>query len=1185
MADTLTAAQRLAVERPGGPILVSAAAGSGKTKVIVERLMEQILRRDQDCSINEFLIITFTKKAAAELRAKIARELAERLAQDPDNRHLQKQQSRIYLTQISTVHAFCAELIREFAYELDVPADFRMLEQSEAAALWEQIAAQLLEERYESIARDSALRQLVDGLGAGRDDRKIPALILSVYNTAQCNLQPERWLEDCEARMDLSGVSGAEQTLWGKWLLEGLRSCALEQAQIMEQILKELEKQEDSLAKYCPVFEDNVAKLRHLAACSGWDETVAAAAVDTDFGRLPPIQSCDDPRLQSRAKEIRTQALYLLRLWRDELYGSSEQVLSDLAQTKDTLHALFSLTRDFSARFAAEKRRLHALDFADLEHLALRLLLEADGKTPTRRAREISQRFRQIMVDEYQDTNQVQDAIFRAVSQAGSNRFLVGDVKQSIYRFRLADPGIFLEKYARYPDARQVGAADCQRILLSHNFRSGEAILEAVNAVFRRCMSPKTGGLDYGEAEALRPGRALEPLPQTQVELHCLSTARQTEEGETPEKNRAEAAFVAERIRDMLADMTPIRGREGLRPVQPGDIVILLRSPRNVAAQYLEALQQRGIPAAADMGESILETAEVQSLLCLLKVLDNVHQDIPLAGALLSPLFGLNAVSLAAAGHKRGDADLYDAICALEQPTPALRRAMEQITELRQQAQLLPLSLLLEKLQQAVELEAVYGAMENGPVRLEKLRAFFALAAEFSQGGRNSLHQFLQHIEELQQQGGPALLRPQANAVTVMSIHKSKGLEFPVVFLCGLSQRFNSEDLKVPVQFHADLGAGCSVYDAPTHTRFNSIAKAAINRQIKAENISEELRILYVAMTRAKDMLIMTHCAAELENHLKDLTLCLSPGTAKLQASQAGCLGDWILLTALLRSEAGELHAVAGKPEETEVSEIPWRIQWHELSAVERGRPIPAPTSGKGREPVDAKALADRLAFCYPYPAAQALPSKLTATQLKGRELDREADDGVAREPELCFKPRRPSLLQGQRPLTPAQRGTAMHQAMQFLDFSRTESLEQIQAELERMEREAFLTPAQVQSVEPERLLRVFQGPLGEKIRRAERVLREFKFSLLIPAERVDPAAAGDRVLLQGVTDCCLFRDGAITVVDFKTDRIQPGNEAAAGAKYRPQLEAYAEALSRIFELPVTEKLLYFFATDTLFSL
>ena len=1182
MADTLTHAQRMAVERPGGPILVSAAAGSGKTKVIVERLMHQILRRDEECSINDFLIITFTKKAAAELRSRIARELAARLALDPDNRHLHKQQSRIYMTQISTVHAFCADLIREFSYELDVPADFRMLEQTEAAALQEQIAAELLEERYAEIKSDKALRLLVDGLGAGRDDRRIPALILDVHTTAQCNLLPDRWLDDCEAGLELTGIEGAEQTVWGRWLLDGLRTCALEQADALSRVAQELERC-DSLARYRPVFADNAAMLRRLAACATWDETLKALEVDSDFGRLPPIRSCDDPALQNRAKEIRTQAMYLVRLWRDEFYGDSRQVLADLALTGDTLRALFALTRAFSARFAAEKRRLHALDFSDLEHLALRLLLEKDGKTPTETARQISRRYRQIMVDEYQDTNQVQDAIFRAVSSDGANRFMVGDVKQSIYRFRLADPGIFLEKYGRYPDAETVGPEARQRILLSHNFRSGEAVLEAVNAVFSRCMSERVGGLAYGAEEALRPGRPLEPLPQTQVELHCLSTQKQDGDDEAPEKNRAEAAFAAERICALLAERTPVRGKEGLRPAEPGDVVILLRSPKNVASLYLDALQQRGIPAVSDTGESVLDASEVQSLLCLLKVLDNVHQDVPLTGAMLSPIFGVPASVLAEARHACREGDLFDALRDRAQADPALRRALETIEALREQAQSLPLHLLLERLQQAVSLEAVYGAMDNGPARRENLRAFYEMAAGFSDGGRKSLHQFLTYVDELRAQGGLTLQRPQVNAVTVMSIHKSKGLEFPVVLLCGLSRRFNLEDLKTSVQFHSQLGAGCAVYDAPTHTRFNSIAKAAINRQIKAENVSEELRILYVAMTRAKDMLIMTHCAAELESHLENLALCLTPETAPLQAAQAGCMGDWILLTALLRTEAGALHAIAGKPEGTAVSDLPWRIEWHSLdgkhAAASTGIPTHLPA-----EALDEAALAESLSYRYPHPASQRLASKLTATQLKGRNLDQEADDGAARKDNLRLKLRKPSLLRQDKPLTPAQKGTAVHQAMQYLDFSRVSDLEQIQTELDRMVSEAFLTPAQARAVDAEKLLRVFQGPLGARIRQAERVLREFKFSILIPAERIDPAAAGDRVLLQGVTDCCLFRCGAITVVDFKTDRIRPGGEAEAAARYRGQLNAYGEALGRIFDLPVTEKLLYFFATDTLYA-
>ena len=1177
MADTLTPAQSLAVERPGGPILVAAAAGSGKTKVIVERLMRQILRTDRECSVNEFLIITFTKKAAAELRARIARELAARLAEDPDNRHLQKQQSRVYMTQISTVHAFCGDLIREFAYELDVPADFRMLEQTEAAALRERIAGEILEERYASIAEDKSLRLLVDGLGAGRDDRRVPELILGVYEAAQCNVDPGCWLDENEARLELDGLAGAEQTVWGAYLLDGLRRCALDQAAALEAVEAELDRCE-SLAKYGPVFKACAAELRALAALETWDDMLAAVE-GLSFKRLPPVKTCEDPELKARAQEIKKQAQEQLKKWGAELYGPSETVLADLAQTADTLRALFALTRDFSARYEAEKRRLHGLDFSDLEHLALRLLLEPDGETPSAAARRISERYREIMVDEYQDTNEVQDAIFRAVSREGSNRFLVGDVKQSIYRFRLADPGIFLQKYAAYPDAETADPAGPQRILLSHNFRSGEAVLEAVNAVFSRCMSPAVGGLDYGEAEALRPGRPLDPLPQTQVELHCLCTRQTGEDDEAPEKNRAEAEFAARRIRELLESGTPIRGDKGPRPAEPGDVVILLRSPKNIAGFYLDALRRQGIPAASDTGESILDSSEVQALLCLLQVLDNAHQDIPLTGALLSPIFGVRAGALAKLRSAERRAELWDAAASSEDP--ALVRAVSVISELRTQARLLPLHALLEKLQQATALEAVYGAMEGGAARVQNLRAFFQLAAAFSEGGTKSLHQLLDYVEELKAQGGVPARRAQGNAVTVMSIHKSKGLEFPVVLLCGLSRRFNQEDLKVPVQFHSRLGAGCTVYDRPTHTRFSSIARSAVSRQTRAENISEELRILYVAMTRARDMLIMTHCGDALESRLQSLALCLSPETARLQAAQASCLGDWVLLTALLRTEAGALHEIAGKPAGTSLSDWPWRIEWHELPARS------AAGAGAGEEAlpteaVDLQALAEALAFRYPHAAAQTVPSKLTATQLKGRDLDREADDGAPREDFARLKLRKPSLLRGDRPLTPAQRGTAVHQAMQYLDFDRTADLDQLRGELERLVRDAFLTPAQAAAVDPEKLLRVFEGPLGERIRGADRVLREFKFSILTPAERWYPAAAGEKVLLQGVTDCCLFRNGAITVVDFKTDRIKPGQEREAGEKYRPQLDAYADALSRIFTLPVTEKLLYFFATDTL---
>ena len=1180
--DKLTAAQKLAVERPGGPILVSAAAGSGKTKVIVERLMERILNRDEPCNLNEFLIITFTTKAAAELRTRIARELTERLALDPENTHLQRQQSRLYLTQISTIHSFCANLLREFAYELNIPADFRMLEETEAMAIREELADELLSERYEALAEDPELQSLVDGLGAGRDDNHVQGLLLDAYKTAQCRLFPDKWLRDCGRMLELAPELSAEDTVWGQELIRGFRQMLEDQKPILACALRIIE-DTPALVKYQPTFEENLALLDRLQSLRTWDEIRAAAGEPKLFGKLGSITNCEDPDRQKTVKRIRDSVTDRIKAWFEVFYGDSAQVLSDLRLTSSALRGLFSLIEAFTERYAAEKHRLHALDFNDLEHEAVRLLLEPDGLTPTPTAKLVSQHFREILVDEYQDTNQVQDSLFRAVSREGKNRFMVGDVKQSIYRFRLADPTIFIRKYNAYPDAAEVGPEDRQRILLSQNFRSGEAILDAVNAVFSRCMSPRVGDLTYGPAEALLPGQPKQPLPQTQVELHCLSTKADgsDEEAETPEKTKAEARYVARRVRRLLAEKTPVRTQNGTRPVEPGDIVILLRSPRNAAGYYLDALRDQGIPAASDSGESILETSEVESLLNLLKVLDNVHRDIPLAGALLSPLFGVSGTELALARAGKLKLDLYDALTQAPEASANLKRALETIGALRELSRELPLHSLMERIRQKTDLESVYGAMENGAPRLRNLRVFDELAAGFAEGGKKSLHQFLYYVETLKQQGGVSGEAAKTNAVTVMSIHKSKGLEFPVVILSDLSKNFNTDDLKQKVQFHSRLGAGCSVYDAASNCMFPSIARTAISRQTKAENLSEELRVLYVAMTRPRDMLIMTYCSASTDTKLRNLAERLTPETVPALSAQAGCLGDWVLLAALLRTEAGALHAVGGRPEETFVSEIPWRIEYHDLQAEQTEQPAVRETESAVTEGPDPVKATEYLRYVYPHPGAVDTPSKLTATQLKGRNLDEEADDGVQtlrRRARL----REPALLREDRSLTPAERGTAVHQAMQYLDFSRTASLEQIREQLDRMVEACFLTEKQAKAVSPEKLFRVFEGELGSLIRQAEQVFREVKFSILTPAEPYAPAAQGEQLMLQGVTDCFLIKDGAITVIDFKTDRIKPGEEGERAKQYRPQLEAYGLALERIYGLPVTRKLLYFFATDAL---
>ena len=1173
MSLKLTPAQEMAVRTRGSAVLVSAAAGSGKTKVLVERLMERICDPIHPEDVDSFLLITFTKKAAAELRTRIGQALAERLAQEPDNRHLQRQLNRLYLAQISTIHSFCKTLLQEYAYELDLPADFRVAEQADCAALRQKVMERVLERRYAAIEEDAELRALVDTLGAGRDDRALPDILQTAYNSVQCHLYPDLWMERCLQMLDMRRYDSLSRTPWGALLLQELRNTAQELRQSAERALDLLAGCEALQSKYAPVLEEDAALLERYGQMTDWDTVFENRT--PEYRRLPVVKNCPAPELQARVKYIRDRYKKELSRRLEDFYAPSQVIMQELSGTEAALRGLFSLIQDFSAAYRTEKMRLHVLDYGDLEHETVRLLLRPGDGAPTAIAREISRRYTEILVDEYQDTNEVQDRIFKAISRDGKNRFMVGDVKQSIYRFRLADPGIFLKKYKTYGDCQTAADGQPRRILLSENFRSGEAILDAANAVFSTCMSEQVGGLNYGEEEALKEGRPHPALPYPQVELHCICT--QTGDGETPEKSRAEARFLAARIRKMLDEKMPVTQDDGLRPVTAGDIVVLLRTMTSAGA-YVDALRRQGIACVCDSGSNLLEAGEIETLTALLQVLDNAHQDIPLISTMASPLFGFTAEELAQvrAGSRQGD--FYDALQQAKDTLPRIGAFLQTISDLRDAAQELPLHGLLEKIHDITGLEDVYGAMADGAGRLENLRRFCQLAAGFEEGGRKSLHQFLVWLERAQAQGIPMEARGETNAVRLLSIHKSKGLEFPVVVLAGLSRRFNKEDLKEPVLLHPELGAGCNVYDEENRVRYPSVAKKAIARRIGAENLSEELRVLYVAMTRAKDMLVMTYCSNRLEAELQALVQSL-PVTPAC-AARAVCPGDWVLLTALRRTESGELFRLGGNPEETSVSRIPWRVCVH-TGQASASQSTGAPTAAAKPVPLSADRLEQALQFAYPGAGAQNVPSKVTATQLKGRELDDEVSDGQQRPAPPEVRLLRPAFLEGEKPLTAAERGTATHLAMQYLNYDRTATLGQIKSELVRLVSGEFLTQQQADAVRPEQLLAVFQGALGARIRAARKVIREFKFSLLTDAGDYYPEAAGEQLMLQGVVDCCLLNPEGITVIDFKTDRVTPGGEEQAALRYKGQLQAYSQALQRIFHLPVLERIVWLFATGT----
>lgn len=1175
-SEQLTAAQRAAVEDRGGPLLVSAAAGSGKTKVLVDRLMGYLLDPVAPANVDEFLIITYTKAAASELRGKIAAKLSETLAMYPDNRHLRHQLQRLYLAKISTVHSFCADILREYAFALELPGDMRVADEKETAELRSYAMTAALEDAYRSIHENPALQTFVDTQGFGRDDRTVPLIMESVYNSAQCHVQPEAWLKSSLMEDLPDDISDAGQTRWGRFLIDELHRYLTEQAALLQGVLRRVNRTEDLAVKYGPTLEDNIRQLEALSTYQSWDEIHHNRSVS--FGRLNVVRNPSDPELCDTVKALRSAAYEGTKELLVPFETDSAQLLEDLRQTRLAGQGLCQLVLSFSKRYAAEKERRRILDFGDLEHRTLELLLGRNLTGPTRAASEVGSRFREVMVDEYQDTNEVQDRIFSTLTHTRGNCFMVGDVKQSIYRFRLADPEIFLEKYRTFLPLSQAQPEQGRKILLSENFRSGEEILSAANHVFRHTMCPQTGGLYYGDDEALRAGIPHQPLPKPPVELHCIQL-------DGASKYDTEARFVAQRIRELLTEPAMIRDKTGLRPVTPGDIVILLRSPNTSAQYYLDALKALNIPASADSGESVLDSGEIAIVRSLLQVLDNPLQDIPLESVLASPLFAFTADHLARIRAAHRDGLLFEALEAAGVDGDCQAAAfLSLIDDLRQTARLETLARLVEKIYARTHIEALFGSMSGGKNRRKNLEFFYETAAAFEQGGRKDLPQFLEHLQRLEQRGLRYDRGSISDAVAILSIHKSKGLEYPVVFLSNLSARFNRDDLKSNVLVDPVLGIGLSVLDAKNRCRYPSLAKIAISSRIKRENTSEELRVLYVAMTRAKDMLIMTYADKYLRTRLQALVRRVRPDSTHSLSQEAGCLGHWILQTALLRTEAGELFQQAGRPDETWSDGHPWNICYHAQSqtTLQTVEAAEAPSEIRLPELRKLEAAAD---FCYAHQPASQAPSKVTATQLKGRQLDQEAADGAYqplprrqshwRQPDFAAS----GALQGR------EIGTATHLAMQFIRYRVCTGTEAVEAELSRLRQENFLTQRQYDAVNRRWITDFFQTSFGMALQNHPGILREFKFSILEPATLLEPDLADERVLLQGVVDCCLLEDDGLTILDFKTDRIKPGQEEAAAARYAAQVQAYGNAMSRIWSRPVKKLLLYFFQTGKLVEL
>ena len=1148
-----TAAQAAAIESRGRGLLLSAGAGSGKTRVLTQRVLERLTDPEQPVEIDRFLINTFTRAAAAELKGRISETLNAELGRRPDDRRLRRQSALCRKAQIGTIHSFCSALLRENSADLSLSPDFKVIEQERAGRMRAAALERVLEDWYAAPEEHPGFSELADTVGAGRDDGDLQKLVLKLHGKMQSHARPQLWAERQKAvlRKEYGDLG---ESPWGREILAEAETRASYWSGEIDRMMASVRDEPKLLDYYDKRLAPTGDALRELLRCLplGWDRA-AEAAQAIPFPTFSAVKSLPLPELRGQIKARREVCKKSVKALQKLFYADSASLLEEMRAVAAPSCALLDLCIAFDDRYSRDKRRQSLLDFSDLEHLAAQLLTDEDG-SPTPLAREVSERYDEIMMDEYQDVSPVQELIFRAVSRGDRNRFLVGDVKQSIYRFRLAEPGIFTEKYDGYPPIAQAGPGENAKILLRENFRSRREILDAVNAVFSRCMSRRLGDLDYDEDAALVYGsthyKGSVPVP----ELFLIPSDAGGED-EAPDASAVEAAFVARKIRALVEAGTPVQDGDAQRPMDYGDVAILMSSANKRGPVYRRVLSANGVPVAAGQGVGYFRSPEICTALSLLSVLDNPHQDIPLIAAMRSPAVGFTADELAAVRGADPDRDFFTALGRAAETNEKCRAFLTRLEALRALVPDLSAEELVWELLERLDLLAVFSAMSDGAQRRANLLELASLAQKYEASGYKGLHRFVLWLRRMDENGDEPAAGPGGGAVQIMTIHNSKGLEFPVVFLCDVAKKFNTDELKDGVLLHPELGVGPKLTEPGRSVRYPTIAWHAVHRRLEHEMKSEQMRLLYVAMTRAKERLFLTAVcrdpARSLELRREELCSPLPPE----QLLGENRFLEWLIFAAL---DDGQEHLKLRLPET--------------VGAAAEAEPEAASVE------VDAETLEKLrrdLAFRYPHEAAESLPSKLTATELKGR-AERDPDAAPLR-PYRGGAFRLPDFTRKDRPLTGAQRGTATHLVLQYMDFAAASSLEGVRGEIERLRQKRLLSDKEAEAVDAAAIARLFASPIGRRMLAAEHREREFKFSLLCGAETWFPGAGDEQVLLQGVVDCCIEENGALTVIDYKTDAVRTEEELRERADYYAgQLRAYAAALRRIFGKPVREGVLYF---------
>lgn len=1213
-----TPAQRAAMEDRGGALLVSAAAGSGKTAVLTERAVRLITDPDHPVDADRLLIVTFTNAAAAELRARIGQALLRRSQAEPGNSALRRQRMLLQRAPICTIDAFCLDLLHKHFQALDIPPDFSPADPGSV----ETLRAAALSETLEHAYADPDFCAFADLYGKGRTDRAAGETILHVYDFLRALPDYDKKLDEFLAPWEAE--NGFASTCWHDILLREAARDAQSARELFEAALADantdsVQELGEAQLKKTPAairkaeeavqekYEEVCGRLEEAAARLGEVERLARAGEWTPlYDRLTPyvLGMEETPGLKGSRRRlkgdhktaIKTRASEAADLF-ETICGlvscSMEEAEADRKEALPRLRALFAAVRDFDARFSSKKQERKLLEFSDFEHQALRLLRDADGK-PTPLCESIRQNYAAVMVDEYQDTNALQDALYTCLATpSGDDLFLVGDLKQSIYRFRQADPSIFRQKLDRWPllpggvarPRPEEGTPGRNALLaLDANFRSAPQVVAGINFLFEQLMTPSLGDTAYGDGQRLVCG-----APGTYagcVEAHFLPD-------DTAE---TDANFIAEKIEQLVAAGEPVREGSATRPVRYEDCCILLAARGDFPA-YAEALTARGIPVYADARENLLDAPHIRPLIALLRVIDNPAQDIYLAAAMLGPLFGFTDDDLVRLRALQRKTSLYGAVLAAVQSeednefTRKARAFYARLTELRRMARSVPVEQLLEEIFASTGYLAALGVMENGTRRREDARRFAAFCASVGGSGISALVRAIDAAALAGSTGQdtvPGGSRP--GCVTIMTIHRSKGLQFPVVFLADTARRFNAADTRQPVLLHREVGAGLRLRPEAGEGAYKTAAYAALANVHEQEMRSEQMRLLYVALTRAQDELILTIPLGmtKTTNPFAKAAAFLTAGAGETLHQQAACFADWLRAALLVHPGGGPLRRLA------ENLELPFGDTRSTITVTVHDAPAEAAEPETAEEILET-ASADpalvetlRAGFGWQYPAADlaAVPAKVSVTSI------------VHKQEQTTLE--RPAFL-SKDGLTAAEMGTALHAFLEHADFAALAAglagggdtlAEAIRTERQRQV-EAKLTPPEIAGkLDVSKIRRFVEGEAFARIRAAKQVLRELDFITALPASAVlaaqgsarpqaDSAAAQARVLVQGIADIVLVFDDHIELLDYKTDRKKTEQEFLDA--YRAQLDLYALAIEKRFApKPVTYQGIYSFSLNRL---